>query len=258
MSLYCHREGVGPPLVLVHGWGMNVAVWRPLMSDLTQHFRVTAIELPGHGASTVARAADLSEWAASCSAVAPARAHWVGWSLGGQVALRAALDTPTRVSGLSLVTTTPCFVQAPDWPCAMPVGIFQAFADALADDPEGTLRRFLGLQVQDTEQARDTLRRLTAELAERPLADRRGLTQGLELLLHTDLRLELVRLACPNHWLFGARDTLVPCAVREQVQALLPTADCTLLDGAGHAPFLSHRTASLEVLIRNAIDPVVP
>jgi len=256
MSLYCHQMGTGPPLVLLHGWGMNAAVWRPLLSDLAQCFGVHAIELPGHGASPVASAASLAEWAASCTAVAPPRAHWVGWSLGGQVALRAALDEPTRISGLSLVATTPRFVQAADWPCAMPADSLHGFADALADDPEGTLRRFLGLQVRGTAQARDTLRTLHSELAERPPGSHSGLAQGLALLLQTDLRAELGRLACPSHWLFGSRDTLVPQAVRERVRALLPKSDCVLFEGAGHAPFLSHRAAGLTWLTRNVSGAV--
>lgn len=256
MSLYCHQVGTGPPLVLLHGWGMNAAVWRPLLSDLAQCFSVNAIELPGHGASPVASTASLAEWAASCTAAAPPRAHWVGWSLGGQVALRAALDHPARISGLSLIATTPRFVQGPDWPCAMPVDSLQGFADALTDDQEGTLQRFLGLQVRGTAQARDTLRTLHAELSERPPGSYSGLVQGLDLLVQTDLRAELRRLACPTHWLFGSRDTLVPSVVRERVKMLLPEADCMLFENAGHAPFLSDHAAGLAWLTQSVSGAV--
>jgi pimeloyl-[acyl-carrier protein] methyl ester esterase len=255
VSLYHYRIGYGPALVLLHGWGMNAAVWEPLLPKLSEHFRLTVIELPGHGASVPAVSADLSAWARLCLAVAPSRAWWLGWSLGGQVALRAALDMPGRVGGLSLVAATPRFVRGPGWPCAMPVETFHGFADALGEDPQATLLRFLSLQVKGADQARETLRLLRAELAARPPASRTGLVQGLEILLHTDLRRELPRLACPSHWLFGARDTLVPRSLYARLAELLPTARIDRIEGAGHAPFLSHPQASLAILL-DAIEAV--
>jgi pimeloyl-[acyl-carrier protein] methyl ester esterase len=249
MSIYHHQTGQGAPLVLLHGWGMNAAVWEPLLADLIDRFRLTVIELPGHGQSPTAIAADLSEWARLCVAAAPARAHWIGWSLGGQVALRAALDTPARVSGLSLVCSTPRFVQAPDWPCAMPVDTFHQFADSLGEDPHTALLRFLGLQVKGAEHARETLRLLRDELEQRPPASKTGLAQGLQLLLHTDLRRELHNLVCPTHWLFGARDTLVPRSLKSRLSELLPDARIEQIEGAGHAPFLSHPKECLDALL---------
>lgn len=249
MSLYRYQVGRGPELVLVHGWGMNAAVWGPLLPILSEHCRVTVIELPGHGESAVADGADLGEWARLALAAAPPKAWWLGWSLGAQLALRAALDCPGRVEGLILVGATPRFVQADDWPCAMPVAIFHQFAAALGDDPHATLMRFLGLQVKGAEHARDTLKLLRAELAERPPASEQGLGQGLALLLSTDLRGRLAELRCPIHWLFGSRDTLVPTTVREPLLSLLPDATMQLIDGAGHAPFLSHPQASLDALL---------
>lgn len=250
MSLYHRQVGSGQPIVLLHGWGMNGAVWEPLLPDLADRFSVTVIELPGHGESPAAIAADLSEWARLCLAVAPPRAYWVGWSLGGQVALRAALDLPARVSGLVLVAATPRFVQGADWPYAMPVDTFRQFARELETDPNATLLRFLSLQVKGDEFARDALRALRSELERRPPASRAGLTQGLELLLHTDLRRELAQLDCPSHWIFGSRDTLVPWRVGERVRELLPGSTGEQIAGAGHAPLLSHRDAGFAALLR--------
>jgi pimeloyl-[acyl-carrier protein] methyl ester esterase len=252
MTLYRHARGIGRPLVALHGWGMNAAVWEPLLAGLAEHFQVTVIELPGHGGSPAAPTADLGEWARLCLDVAPPRAHWIGWSLGGQVAIQAALTAPARFTGLSLLASTPSFVQRADWPDAMAGGVFGQFADALAADPGATLMRFLGLQVKGAENARETLRLLREEIDLRPPASVEGLRQGLELLAATDLRHALSDIQCPTHWLFGGRDTLVPVAVSEQLRRLLPAARVDVIDGAGHAPFLSHPYECLERLLNVA------
>ncbi|MGD8957778.1 MAG: pimeloyl-ACP methyl ester esterase BioH [Chromatiaceae bacterium] len=249
MTLYHRQLGEGPDLLLVHGWGMNAAVWGPLPSELAQRFRVTVLELPGHGASEAAEVADLADWAARCLEVAPPRAHWLGWSLGGQVALRAALDAPERVAGLTLIATTPRFVQGADWSYAMPIEAFRQFADALAKDPNGALLRFLGLQVQGAEHARETLRLLRRELAQRPTASDTGLQQGLALLMHSDLRAGLAGLRCPSQWLFGSRDALVPAALGDWLGQHLAGSRIEVIAGAGHAPFLSHPGVVMDALV---------
>lgn len=249
MSLFQQTTGQGAPLVLLHGWGMNAAVWEPILPVLAERFAVHVIELPGHGGSAVAPTADLRSWAQLCLDAAPPRAQWIGWSLGGQVALQAALMAPARVSRLSLVGTTPRFVQTADWPCAMPQSTFEQFAAALAEDANATVMRFLSLQVKGAEHARETLKQLRAEVEQRPPASQAGLCQGLELLLQTDLRGELAELACPSHWWFGSRDTLVPHTITERLTDWLPATRIDVIDGAGHAPFLSHPKESLKLLL---------
>jgi pimeloyl-[acyl-carrier protein] methyl ester esterase len=235
-----------PGLVLLHGWGMNTAVWEGLPASLAG--ATIPIELPGHGACPLPETATgLAAWADACLAAAPERAVWLGWSLGGLVALAAALRAPERVAGLVLMTATPRFIQAEDWPAAMAERTLGQFHDGLLSDPAGTLDRFLALQVRGSAAARETLRTLRRELAARPAPDPRALALGLDLLRDCDLRSGLAELACPSLWLFGSHDTLVPAAVAPGVAALLPSARVVVIRGAAHAPFLSHpeETAAL-------------
>ncbi|MCG8429121.1 MAG: alpha/beta fold hydrolase, partial [Chromatiales bacterium] len=55
MTLYCETVGSqaadAEELVLLHGWGMNAAVWNPLLDALSDDYRMTVVELPGHGGS---------------------------------------------------------------------------------------------------------------------------------------------------------------------------------------------------------------
>lgn len=145
-----------------------------------------------------------------------------------------------RIGALILVAATPRFVQSADWRAAMPAATFEQFHGGLIDDPTKTLQRFLGLQVRGSDDERETLRRLRAGIAERPLPQPDALRTGLDLLRETDLRGRLADIRPPTLWLFGERDTLVPPAVAERIALLMPGARCQTIAGAGHAPLLSH------------------
>jgi len=249
-ALYSETRGQGPDLVLLHGWGMNAAVWQGLPADLALGHRLTAIELPGHGGSPFDPTwQGLDDWVEACLGVAPVRATWVGWSLGGLVALAVARHAPERLAGLVAMTATPRFVQADDWPAAMAAETLVHFHDGLLADPSGTLERFLALQVRGGEAARETLRLLRRELAARPAPNPVALANGLDLLRGSDLRPGLGDLPCPSLWLFGARDTLVPAAVSADIASLLPEARIQVIAGAAHAPFLSHPRETTAVLL---------
>ena len=97
-----------PVVVLVHGLGLNRAVWQWMIPDLGLRFRVLSFDFIGHGDSPppsgqpVLR--DLSDQlAALLDHLEIAKAAIVGFSLGGMVARRFAQDHPGRVSALVLL-----------------------------------------------------------------------------------------------------------------------------------------------------------
>jgi pimeloyl-ACP methyl ester carboxylesterase len=99
--------GSGPPIVLVHGLGGAAANWRRVAPELAAHHRVLVPDLPGHGGSApLGGASSLDPYAESLLALAAAEdavpAPWVGHSLGGLVALRAAALRPEAVTGIVL------------------------------------------------------------------------------------------------------------------------------------------------------------
>jgi pimeloyl-[acyl-carrier protein] methyl ester esterase len=241
MRLWHEQQGSGSDLVLVHGWGLHGGIWGDLPARLAQHFRVTTLDLPGHGRSRAAGESwSLEAFTDSVAELCPAPAIWLGWSLGGLIALHAARRHPHKVAKLVLVGATPKFVQAPDWPHAMPTEVFAGFAHSLTQDYRATLLRFLSLHAGNSESARALLKQLRADMFVHGEPQPEALAAGLAILEQTDLRARLAEIEVPALVMHGSHDRLVPPAAGEYLAAQLPQARFLRLKGAGHAPFLSH------------------
>ncbi len=233
--------GRGPNLVMLHGWGLNSNVWSAMLPALQNRWRVTCIDLPGHGGSCAR--IDLRDLDAVCTALELAAprtpAVWLGWSLGGLIATAYALRYPECVSRLILVASQPRFASAADWPHGMASKPLDDFAASLDRQPKDTLARFLALQVHTSEHPSSTLRRLRAAMSA-GAPDEGSLASGLSLLRTTDLRARLTSLACPLRLILGERDALVHATAGPAVTELVKSVRHRVIAGAGHAPFLSH------------------
>ncbi|MFC4727165.1 pimeloyl-ACP methyl ester esterase BioH [Coralloluteibacterium thermophilus] len=242
-------EGAAPDLVLIHGWAMHAGIFAGLAARLGAHFRVHLVELPGHGRNRDDDGPlDPAACAARLLAEAPAGALWVGWSLGGLIALRAALDAPGHVRGLAMLCASPRFVRGEDWRHGVSAEIFQDFAGGLAEDYRGTLDRFLALEAFGAEHMKEALRALRAEVFALGEPAAAALVQGLAVLESGDLRAELPRLAVPSLWLAGRRDRLVDHRAMAAAAEAAPDARFLRFEHAGHAPFLTEPEAVADAL----------
>jgi pimeloyl-[acyl-carrier protein] methyl ester esterase len=240
MALHVERHGSGRDLVLLHGWGLHGGVWSALAASLAATFRVHLVDLPGHGGSRDVPLDGIDGIVAAVADVTPAGAQVCGWSLGGLVALRLASRHPEQVAALTLVSTTPSFVQRDDWPHAMARATLEDFAHGLRTDPARTIRKFVNLNALGGPQARERMRELAELYGARGTPSANALAAGLALLLDTDLRGEVGRIGVPARVIHGARDALVPVEAGRWLAAALPGAQLVEIDAAAHLPFVSH------------------
>ncbi|MEV6700354.1 alpha/beta hydrolase [Streptomyces sp. NPDC051453] len=95
-----------PPLVLLHGVGLDHTMWEPVTALLADRFTVITPDLPGHGARPpVAGTVTLGDLADGVAAAIPARSHLVGFSLGALVAQHLALHRPELARTLASVSS---------------------------------------------------------------------------------------------------------------------------------------------------------
>ncbi|MDQ1362278.1 MAG: pimeloyl-[acyl-carrier protein] methyl ester esterase [Pseudomonadota bacterium] len=229
-----------PLCVFVHGWGMNRAVWQPVIESLPEWIESVAVDLPGHGTAADKNFSGLDDLVMALCRDITRPAIWIGWSLGGLAVLKLALDHPSRVQAMMLVSSTPCFVRRDDWPCGMPHTLFDGFAAELAADYENTIRRFLSLQVKDSAQGRQLLKQLRQKVLQQPAANIHALHSGLEILKKTDLREPMQKIEMPLAVVLGARDGLVSAESSKFFTDNFAHADVQIYAQAAHAPFLSH------------------
>lgn len=116
LRLHVADRGAGPATLLVHGFTGSVAAWgEEILRGLTDGGRrVLAVDLPGHGASDTpgdSRRYDLRRITGDLIAVLDhlgiPRADWIGYSMGGRIALGAAVLHPERVGRLVLEGASP-------------------------------------------------------------------------------------------------------------------------------------------------------
>ncbi|MDA8247684.1 MAG: acetoin dehydrogenase dihydrolipoyllysine-residue acetyltransferase subunit [Rhodospirillales bacterium] len=226
------------PVVMIHGFGGDLLSWQLNQPDLAADRAVYAIDLPGHGGSTKALDGDGSvAWLADAvrgamAALQITRAHLVGHSLGGAVALQMALDEPDRIASVTLV-------------CAAGLG-----REVNADYIEGFIRAdrrkemkavvealFADPSLVSRDMVEDLLKykRLDGVLAAlRRIADA-AFADGQQRTVLAD---RLPDLAVPVQAIWGAQDRIVPpahaAAVAEARRHVLP--------GAGHMVHMERPT----------------
>ncbi|MEM5530000.1 alpha/beta fold hydrolase [Gammaproteobacteria bacterium AS21] len=241
-----------PNLVLLHGWASSSKIWRDWLPQLSDHFSLTLIDIPGLGQSTLSEKYSIDAIVDAVLAVLPQKCALLGWSLGGVIATllaqkmlaqnvsateddSAAQFKRHELTALITIASNPCFVAQSDWVTAMPAFMFEQFQTNLINDEQKALARFFLLQVQKGSVSKEILKTIKAVARDESPAD---LQHSLSLL-SIDTRSILATLNIPSYHVFGEFDQLVPAAITVELEKLSPFISTKIINGAGHLPFLS-------------------
>ncbi|WNC72051.1 pimeloyl-ACP methyl ester esterase BioH [Thalassotalea psychrophila] len=241
--------GSGFPLVFIHGWGLNSAIFSPMVEKLSANYQVTTIDLPGFGQNTEVLVDDysLENITAMVAACITQPSIIIGWSLGGLIATNIALHHPEKAHALVSVTSSPYFVEQPNWP-GIKAELLQAFHQQLSVDAHKTIEGFLKIQAMGSEHVRNDVKQIKALINQYPEPNTPTLDASLSLLETVDLRAKIQALNLPILRMYGRLDSLVPKAMIEQMNKLLPDSDSYTFHRASHAPFISHSDEFYTVL----------
>jgi pimeloyl-[acyl-carrier protein] methyl ester esterase len=242
-------QGKGLPLVFIHGWGLNSAIWQPCIDQLQDDFEVITIDLPGYATNksfTLAQysleaLADIVRQAVGKPAV------FLGWSLGGLVASKMAIKYPDQVLGLVTIASSPQFVERDNWP-GIKEDVLSLFHHQLAQDTVKTISNFLKIQAMGSPHIRQDIKKIRDLVMQYKLPSQQVLDDSLRLLETSNLSGELSHVSLPFLRLYGKLDGLVPKKVIPLIDNIVPNSQGYVFKQASHAPFISHQTEFLITL----------
>lgn len=213
-----------PCLVLLTGWAYRPGSLDALRARLDASFEVHALsphDPPGK---------DCAEHLAASLRALARPAVVLGWSMGGIVALEAAIKNPRLVRALVLVASTARFCSSPDYPHGADPRRLAAMRRQLARDPRPTLESFFALARTPRSDPADDVRLAGLALEIGPAE----LGRGLDYLAATDLRERLHTFAQPALLLHGTHDAVIPADASRFLESRLPSCTLVPCEGAGH------------------------
>lgn len=236
------RCGQGAPLVLVHGFPLDGAMWQPLVDLLSGHFDLIMPDLPGFGGSSLLPGvASMDSLASSLmgflDVLGIPQAYLAGHSMGGYVILALAQAHPERVRGLALLGS-----------------------QSAADSPERQAARFvtadqitrigvsavLGMaeKLSATPALVPTLREIISRQNPSGLAAAQIAMAG-----RADLTAWLGSFRLPLVLVHGSSDGLISPERARELAQMIPHAALFELPGVGHTPMLEDPSATARAVL---------
>lgn len=235
------------PLLALHGWGMNASVWNSVESYLPDGMPLIGVDLPGYGGNEVLLGMTIESTVHWLARQFNGKCHLLGWSMGGLVAQAFCHHYPDRVKSITLVASTPCFIQHPGWECALDASVLEQFSEQLKENQKATIRRFIALQFMGESGTAKVQKQLRESVMSQALA-LETLDLGLTWLMQCDYRKQLETLPA-QHWILGGLDRLIPRSLGLEITRRVPHAKVTYFDDCGHAPFLTQPERFTEKLL---------
>jgi pyruvate dehydrogenase E2 component (dihydrolipoyllysine-residue acetyltransferase) len=242
-------EGLGIPVLLIHGFGGDLNTWMFTQPALSQDRRTVALDLPGHGGSVkdvgsgdpeaLADAVD-----AALQVLGIERAHLIGHSMGGAIAALLALRRAERAASLTLIASA---------------GLGPEINGRFIDGLIGASRRREAIEVLS--QLVHDPASISRAMIEETLRYKRldGVPAALTAIAHAwfadgrqhlDLADRIEQLRAPVQLIWGREDRIIPVAHAEALAARFPVH---ILDATGHLPHME-KASEVSRLIRRFVE----
>jgi pimeloyl-ACP methyl ester carboxylesterase len=235
--IHYHELGQGQPLLLLHGLGASTYSFRHNLPELSRHFRVIAMDLPGYGLSSRA-VPDLSLTAQTqyvtgfLDHLGLERITVVGHSMGGSVAQRLAVTAPDRVERLVLLaSTTDEFMLRGAFASAVMAPFIPVFVTAVLHNPQ-VREMWVRRAVHDPDHLTPEIR--AAYAAPGHIIGHVAAFQRLMIDRMRDQPLDLGRIAAPALIVWGETDRIVSLAHGRQLEASIRGSRLVVVPRAGH------------------------
>jgi pyruvate dehydrogenase E2 component (dihydrolipoamide acetyltransferase) len=226
-----------PCVVFLHGFGADLLTWQLCLVPLAAHYRVIAVDLPGHGRTSAdvgdASLGFMTRWLDEVFDVLDIReAHLVGHSMGAKIALAFTLAHAERVASLALIS-----------PAGLGGDFHHARLDAFLDDPDQAddlARHLLGPKGGGLVEGLSQSLRQAADPARVAALQKLMRQSMIHRLAHANSVMspegfDWSQIRVPLTLMWGDHDRLIPLP---EARRLPPSAPVHIIDGAGHLPHM--------------------
>lgn len=236
------RETLGPdsdrpPLILLHGFTQTNRSWDPFIEFLDPHWTIIRVDLPGHGLSNHADA-NLNQTAELVASTC-GQGFYLGYSMGGRVALHVALQHPQLTSSLALIGATPGIEDEHEREERRHAD--EELADSIERDGVAKfINRWLANPMFDR------LPKTATDIADRNRNTATGLARSLRHVgtgTQRPLWPQLPTLKMPTAVIAGAEDHKFATIARKMTSAIGSNAKLHLVAEAGHTAHLEQPSA---------------
>jgi pimeloyl-ACP methyl ester carboxylesterase len=232
-------RGWGLPILFVHGFGADKETWLALLAAMPRDRSAILVDLPGYGAAgavdpeRASARAQASVLAKLMASLGYARAHLVGNSMGGGIALRFANDYPALAASLTLVGSVGPMPEKSELVHALDRGENPLVVESVSDFDRMTKLVF--------EKAPPSTRAIRAYLTRDRIARAEGLTRLFRGWSDppegdgvADVSLAAIR--TPTLVIHGLQDRVIHYATGRALAAEIAGAELVELSGIGHVP----------------------
>jgi pimeloyl-ACP methyl ester carboxylesterase len=238
-------QGVGPAVLLVHGWAANAGFFADLARRLSTHHRVLSLTLRGHPGSDAGAlpltietlADDIVDFTDALGLKSFAA---LGWSMGAMALWAAAPALGARLTGIVVEDMGPCVTNDPNWPHGVS-GYSAADVDTTLDeisaDWPAYVARFGPRMFAPA--VRDTRPELIAwAIAEMTKAEGAAMASYWRSMAAQDFRASFARVPQRMLVIRGAESQVYPDGATAHIAQAAPRAERVVIEGAGHVPHL--------------------
>jgi len=266
ISLAYRDEGLGTPILLVHGWGVSGALFRAQFAGLTNRYRLIAPDLPGHGASGAFPADGSFALLADniCALVTELNLKQVvlvGWSMGAMICWDLMSRHPELdIQGLVTIDMVPRLLSEPDWQHGLRSGsgihVFDPHVEAMnrnwpefaAHFVQSMFSSIPGVYMQELIDS-------SCEVAS--TNDPGSLAQIWMRMAEQDFRADLPGITIPTLVIAGLHSQLYRVTAIEWVATQVPQARLLKFSRSGHAPHMEE-PERFNRMLSEFVDSIIP